>query len=199
MALCLLQLSWIYQKRIYTLNMQQAHFYNLLLSFLTEGKTSLGVFFLFPWIEVSKSFDRTITEVSHFSIQGSQVQLFPCLMLQRLYLEFCIGLHGNSNLVICPSVAGEQLLECILDISEKKASPHETPENNEGELNFSSSEITHICLIFSTVLFYFPIYLNQSYILGFEQLILDKHNYNWMEQTNIVLRGHGSGYSEAWK
>lgn len=81
----------------------------------------------------------------------------------------------------------------------KKGSPRETPENNDWELNFSSSEIIHICVIFSTVLFYFPIYLKRCYILGFKQLILDKYNYNWMEQTNIVLRGHCSGYSEAWK
>lgn len=112
--------------------MQQTHIYILLISFWTEGKTSLFFFFLFPWIEVSKSFDRMINEVSHFIIQGSQgVHLFPCLMLKRPYLEFCIGFHGNSDLVIWSSVAGGKLFKCILDISEKKGSPHETPENHE--------------------------------------------------------------------
>lgn len=41
----------------------------------------------------------------------------------KLFLEFCVGFHGNSDLVIWPAEAGDQLFEGVLDISEKKA-PH---------------------------------------------------------------------------
>lgn len=52
-------------------------------------------------------------------------------MLQRLYLEFCIGFHGNSDLVIWPAMASDQLFRHVLDILEEKGSPHETSANDE--------------------------------------------------------------------
>lgn len=127
--LCLSQLAWIYQKWTCILTNQQTHFYNLLLSFLSEGKNSLVFFLLFSlstWFEMeiskpSKTKKKNIQRTYVLQHSGNrEVCLFPFLLSQMLPLEFCISFHGNSCLVICPSRAGEKFFECILDISGKK-------------------------------------------------------------------------------
>lgn len=144
----------------------------------------------------------TINELSQFYIQGSQgsqgVHSFRYLMLQWLYLELCIGSYGNNDLVIC---YGWWYLSISLtsQIFFKKCSLYESPEEDEWEVKFSSSEVTHNLHQFHHCFILLSHLLKQFYILGCKQLMLAKYSYSWTEQTVIGLSGHYSDYCEASK
>lgn len=77
-------------------------------------------------------------------------------------------------------------LSIFLTSQKKYCSLYRSPENDEWELKYSLSGLSHKRTILSTVLFFFSIYLKQSYTLGYKQLMLQKHSYNWTEQTNRI-------------
>lgn len=152
---------------------------------------------------------RWYTAVSSgFAISNvSELQRIPFALSTRHPVHHLADPSGHCE-VLEPTSASWACQSGLLVISylstfftsqKKYCSLYESPENSGWELKYYLSEICHKCTILITVLFFFSIYLKQSYISGYKLLMLQKYSYNWAEQTNTGLRGHYSGYCEASK